>query len=441
MPAPLPNLGAQRQLQKLGALAKNVGTGLFSGAQAPGPVPASFTSLGMPSTSLSLPSTVGGIGSLSGSPFGNLRMPSMVQPNFGRGGQQQTGTGPGGQPTMGSGGPVGSLGGEFAVLDQYDQFFQEAAAATGMPVNVLKAIAAVERGWEGTSVAGAQGIMQVMPFWGQDFGLNLQDPRQNILAGAKVLKSGMDQYGNMDMAIRSYLGFGQDAYGTTDQAYLQRVNQYRQQLDASGGSFGGASGGGGNITGMFGAGASVQDWGEFNVPSSNGLYGYGTSYGLNGSNHTGIDVAMPIGTPMFAPMGGTVMCAGTGVGSGTDGGGCAAFTDYMGGGAGRIEVLLDNGTVLIYGHSGTAAVRPGQRVNAGQMIGTSGGMNSPHTHLEARVRDGSTGSGWRIVDPRTVLGGGMFAGGSSTGATSGSGYGGGYSLNAAIANFLAGWGR
>jgi murein DD-endopeptidase MepM/ murein hydrolase activator NlpD len=60
--------------------------------------------------------------------------------------------------------------------------------------------------------------------------------------------------------------------------------------------------------------------------------------------------------------------------------------------------------VLIFGHSQGSFVQPGQRINAGDALGTIGWANSDHIHLEARVRDPSTPSGWRIVDPRTVLG-------------------------------------
>jgi cell wall-associated NlpC family hydrolase len=232
MPLSMPSSGLlNQQLGKFGLAAKASQT-LFSPMQSPAAVAPERTSMQYDRYATSL------------SP---LKMTDLSAPDFGWGsqakppslvgglGQNQS---PGFPGMGGSSGPAGSLGGEYAVLDQYDQFFQDASAQTGMPVNVLKAIAAVERGWEGTSVAGAQGIMQVMPFWGSDFGLNLQDPRQNILAGAKVLKSGMDQYGNMDMAIRSYLGFGTDAYGTSDSAYLDRFNGFLNQLNQSGGQFG-----------------------------------------------------------------------------------------------------------------------------------------------------------------------------------------------------------
>jgi murein DD-endopeptidase MepM/ murein hydrolase activator NlpD len=147
------------------------------------------------------------------------------------------------------------------------------------------------------------------------------------------------------------------------------------------------------ITQMFGNVAIPADF-EFNIPSTNNLYGYGASYGMNGTNHTGIDVPLPVNTPYYAPLSGIVTCAGTGYGSGADGGGCAAFGDDFGSGAGRVEVQLSNGVVLIYGHSSKSLLKPGDTFQAGQQIGTSGGQLSPHIHLEARVRDASTPSGW-----------------------------------------------
>lgn len=233
----------QQQLASVGKAAQVVGPRLDSPTQAPGPVDPWRTSMTWDRYvgTVNPPSLADPTGNQLGTSWGSLNPKQPTIPGINGPAASNPYYNPQGSAPLGGSGAVGSLGGEFAVLDQYDAYFQEASAATGMPVNVLKAIAAVERGWEGTSVAGAQGIMQVMPFWGADFGLNLQDPRQNILAGAKVLKSGYDQYGSMDMAIRSYLGFGQDAYGTTDQAYLQRVNQFLAQLNANGGSFSGGT--------------------------------------------------------------------------------------------------------------------------------------------------------------------------------------------------------
>lgn len=314
-------------------------------------------------------------------------------------------------------GQMGSLGGDASVLDQYDSAFQQEASKWGLDPLWLKSIAATERGWTGTSPSGAIGIMQIMPGGYPSLEAmypNWQtDPIQNIGLGAAILNAKiMENGGDRDRGTMGYLGFGTDYYGTTPDSYLGSVKGYYDQLSQGGGSFGG--GANATITTMFGQGAAVEDWGEFGVASDNGLYGYGTQYGLNGTQHTGVDVPMAVGSAYRAPLSGVVTCAGTNNGPGADGGGCAAFSDQFGNGAGRVEVQLDNGVVLIFGHSSTAALQPGQRFNAGDILGTSGGMVSPHIHLEARVRDSSTPSGWRIVDPRTVLGG---MGGGSTSPT------------------------
>lgn len=151
----------------------------------------------------------------------------------------------------------------------------------------------------------------------------------------------------------------------------------------------------------------LESWGEFNIPSDalcggKPCYPYGADYGLSGYAHTGLDIASDIGSTIYAPFDGTVKCAGTGNGTASDGSNCGAFNDVFGQGNGRIEI--ENGdNALILGHSSTSNVTPGQKVKAGDVLGTSGGMNSPHTHLEARIPDNSTNSGWRIIDPRQMI--------------------------------------
>jgi soluble lytic murein transglycosylase-like protein len=321
-------------------------------------------------------------------------------------------------------GAMASLGGDWAGVDRWSSTIAREAARLGVPPNLVKAIMKLESNGENLSPnsSTAVGPMQVTTSNWSNLGYDLYNPEQNIAAGITILKQMYDVMGSWEGATRAYFagpggayGNPSDSFGTTPDRYWSVVNTNWQQLNAAsgfGGNGGGFGGGAtsGNVLSLFGQGAAVHDWGEFGAASGNGLYGYGTSYGLNGTQHTGLDVAMGVGTQLFAPTGGVVTCAGTGRGSGADGGGCAAFSDYFGNGAGRVEVQLDNGAVLIYGHSSTAAVRPGQRVTAGTLLGTSGGMNSPHIHLEARVRDASMPSGWRIVDPRTVLGGGLGMG-------------------------------
>ena len=333
--------------------------------------------------------------------------------------------------STGGNGTVGSFSdSNLSILNNFNSFFQQAGSATGLDPNLIKSIAAMEQGWTAdggfaTSPAGAIGFMQVMP----NGYLELQkkypnwktDPLQNIMLGAEILKDKIAANGgNIQAGVEGYLGSGVDPYtGVSTGEYWNQVNQYWQQLNANGGSF---SGGGQTadqaISYIFGANAKVESWGEFGAESGNGLYGYGADYGMSGTQHTGVDVPLALNSQFRAPMGGTVMCGGTGVGVDAGGGTCSAFNDYYGNRAGRVEVLLDNGVTLIFGHSSQSFVKPGQRVNAGDLLGLSGGMNSPHIHLEARIRDSSLASGWRIVDPRQYLGGmSGGTGGAGTGAT------------------------
>ena len=88
--------------------------------------------------------------------------------------------------------------------------------------------------------------------------------------------------------------------------------------------------------------------------------------------HTGIDLAAPAGTPIYAAKAGRVEVAGwSSVGYG-------------------FHVVLDHGGGLetLYAHMSRIAVRAGQWVEAGQVIGyvgSTGWSTGPHLHFEVRV--------------------------------------------------------
>ncbi|WP_409414882.1 lytic transglycosylase domain-containing protein [Escherichia coli] len=93
---------------------------------------------------------------------------------------------------------------------QYDDYFSEAAKKYNVDPRWLKAIAAGESSWDQNAVskAGAKGLMQVMPGNFQP-GENPFDPRDNIMAGARVFKDGLDWAsrnagGDFDEALRYY---------------------------------------------------------------------------------------------------------------------------------------------------------------------------------------------------------------------------------------------
>jgi murein DD-endopeptidase MepM/ murein hydrolase activator NlpD len=157
---------------------------------------------------------------------------------------------------------------------------------------------------------------------------------------------------------------------------------------------GGATGGLMGVTG--GRGSIMQEFGSTDYAEANpDIYSFAVSMGLRAGQHSGIDLGVPRGTQLFSPVAGTVVIAGN-----------SGFYTDAGGGPGELRIRLDNGDELILGHDSAINVRVGQRVTPGMLVGLSGGSDGDHVHVEFRVRDSSTPSGWRIVDPRTKLGAG-----------------------------------
>jgi murein DD-endopeptidase MepM/ murein hydrolase activator NlpD len=334
-----------------------------------------------------------------------------------------------------SGGPAGPMGSpntpEWQQVNRWDSAVQAAASRYGVDPNRLKAHMMIESGGDpgavqpNTTNGYTYGLMQINTgIWGATLaaqGIDPSTPEGNIMGAAYILADGYKRYGNWDQSSSAYfLGNpnwqGADTYnGNTGSWYQSELNKHITTL-GSGGGAGGSAG----IASIFGGGQTPISY-EFDAPSVNGnMYNYASSSGLSGMSHPGIDVSVPYGTALFSPGSGVVSCVGNadaGVG-GTGGGSCGYFGDTDGGGVGNITIKLDNGTFIILGHSSAASVRPGQRVTAGMQVGASGGMYGAHTHLEVRVPDASMPSGYRIVDPRSVLGQGAMGPGYQQGAQS-----------------------
>lgn len=82
-----------------------------------------------------------------------------------------------------------------------------AADETGLPVELLRAVALVESGFNPSAIsrAGAMGLMQLMPATARSMGVSdPYDPRQSALGGARFLKNLHERFGNWTQALAAY---------------------------------------------------------------------------------------------------------------------------------------------------------------------------------------------------------------------------------------------
>lgn len=98
--------------------------------------------------------------------------------------------------------------------------------------------------------------------------------------------------------------------------------------------------------------------------------------------HSGLDFKGPLGSPIYAAAKGTVTFAGRKAGYGN-----------------VVEVSHSNGLMTRYAHMSKFRSRPGQAVEAGDVIGaigSTGRSTGPHLHFEVRINN-------RAVNPRPFL--------------------------------------
>ena len=287
-----------------------------------------------------------------------------------------------------------------------------------VPANIVKAVMELESGGVnvGCNASGYCGLMQT------GSGSNVNNfnaaynatPEGNLYYGVQELANWYKAVGTgswTDASLAYFSGYNYNKPWVSDGHYT--VADYRAHIErnlatlqSAGGTMGGPPAGTGSHAGsafsgiqaLFGPAANSNN--DFGVTSGNGLYGYGTAYGLNGSQHTGVDVMQPLGSPLYAPAGGTVVCVG------------CWRNDHLTGGVGRIEIEMPDGARVLFDHTNQSYVQVGQRLNGGELIGTSGGMYSPHTHMEVRIPDSRYSSGYRLVDAVQYFGG--YVGGGAT---------------------------
>ncbi|ENH3197188.1 lytic transglycosylase domain-containing protein [Citrobacter braakii] len=118
---------------------------------------------------------------------------------------------------------------------QYDDLLNEAGQQYGVDPRLLKAIMTQESGGNPNAIssAGAKGLMQVMPSNFRSTGVtDWTDPRQNIMAGAKIMAENLKSSGgNIPLALRYYNGgYDTSRWGPQNRAYPGAVLGHYQKI-------------------------------------------------------------------------------------------------------------------------------------------------------------------------------------------------------------------
>jgi soluble lytic murein transglycosylase-like protein len=84
--------------------------------------------------------------------------------------------------------------------------FEDAARDSNLPLALLYAVAKVESNLrpDVVSASGARGLLQLMPTTGAMLALDIDEPRANVLAGARYLRQMFGRFRSSDLALAAY---------------------------------------------------------------------------------------------------------------------------------------------------------------------------------------------------------------------------------------------
>ena len=96
--------------------------------------------------------------------------------------------------------------GRCPIPDQFRPAFVAASQQSQLPLALLTAVAAVESKFEpdARSVAGAHGLLQILPSTAKDLNVDTSTPENNVLAGARYLRMLLDQFKSTELALAAY---------------------------------------------------------------------------------------------------------------------------------------------------------------------------------------------------------------------------------------------
>ncbi len=265
---------------------------------------------------------------------------------------------------------------------EYRAYLTEASELTGIPVHVLAAIIIKESSWNPRAInekTGCFGLTQLNPqyweAWCERYGFDpvkdMWNPRAQIIIGAQVLAGYMTEQPKWDSddweqhqyfraALAMYGGYGTDVDDA--KGYINRVVDIAKAYETRTG------------------GSPLPGYGRENITS---FFGYRLNpTGGGDEDHTGIDFAADIGTPIVSVSSGVVIHSG-----------------YGKGGYGNCVWIADGVYTYIYAHMSVAYVSAGDPVYPGLPIGevgSTGRSTGPHLHFEVRVKN-------KPIDPLQVI--------------------------------------
>jgi len=138
---------------------------------------------------------------------------------------------------------------KWAPINEYDAFFTRAAEEFGVDGNLLKAMAYIESGGQGHAPGGkvlerddgfgdglSIGLMQVKPSIWQSLvpDADAYDAQGNIRLGAAIMAKAIRDYGSWEKALTTVYFPANDPNGTTQQDYVDMVNELMTELGGAG---------------------------------------------------------------------------------------------------------------------------------------------------------------------------------------------------------------
>ena len=92
-------------------------------------------------------------------------------------------------------------------MEGYREMIEQYSALHELEPALVKAVIAAESGGDprAVSASGAAGLMQLMPGTAAQLGVeNVFDPEQNIASGTRYLRSLIDRFGSVEVALWAY---------------------------------------------------------------------------------------------------------------------------------------------------------------------------------------------------------------------------------------------